>query len=121
MNVRGIRGAIDVPQNDAGEILKATRELLQEMVKKNSIGSDTIAAVFFSTTTDLNAAFPATAARQLGWTYVPLFSSVEIDVPGALPRCIRVLILLNTKKTQEEIHHVYLRGSRVLRPDLVED
>ncbi len=119
INLRGVRGATDVPSNDAHEILEATKELLQEMLQKNSIRKEEIAAIIFTMTADLNAVFPAEAARQLGWTYVPLFCPSEIDVPGALPRCIRILMLINTAKAQEEIHHVYLRGAAVLRQDLV--
>jgi chorismate mutase len=79
---------------------------------------DKIAAIIFSTTADLNAAFPAEAARHLGWIYVPLFCTSEINVPGALPRCIRILMLVNSTKTQEEIKHVYLGGTSSLRADL---
>ena len=117
-SVRGIRGAIDVTDNDAHEILEATKELLQEMLKKNSILKEDLASVIFSMTSDLNAAFPAKAARQIGWTYVPLFDTSEIDVPGSLPRCIRILMLANTTKKQEEIRHVYLKGAVLLRTDL---
>lgn len=121
-NVRGIRGAIDVPANKSEEILEATRELLQEIMRRNSLDKDQIAAVFFSMTADLDAAFPAKAARELGWKYVPLFCTNEVSVPGSLSRCIRVLMLANTKKTAQEIIHVYLRGAVVLREDLlVED
>lgn len=118
MMLRGIRGAIDVPENDTEEILQATRELLQEMLQKNSLEKDNLGAVIFSMTADLNAVFPAKAARQLGWNHVPLFDTCEIDVPGSLPRCIRVLMLFNSAKTQHEIRHVYLRGATVLREDL---
>lgn len=116
--LRGIRGAIDVAANDAAEILEATKELLQEMLQKNSLAKDDLGAVIFSMTADLNAVFPAQAARQMGWVYVPLFDTSEIDVPGALPRCIRVLMLINTTKTPREIRHVYLRGAAALREDL---
>lgn len=118
MNLRGIRGAIDVPSNDAKEILEATKELLQEMMQKNSLDKNEIAAIIFSMTVDLDAVFPAEAARELGWVYVPLFCTSEIDVPGSLPRCIRVLMLVNSTKTPEEIRHVYLRGAAALRTDL---
>jgi chorismate mutase len=118
MNMRGIRGAIDVSSNEAQKILEATKELLLEMLQKNSLEKDKIAAIIFSTTADLNAAFPAEAARRLGWVYVPLFCTSEINVPGALPRCIRILMLVNSTKTQEEIKHVYLGGTSSLRADL---
>ena len=116
--IRGIRGAVDVSANDAPEILQATKELLQMMQQKNSLEKENIAAVIFSMTKDLDAVFPAQAARELGWVDVPLFCTVEIDVPGALQRCIRVLILFNSAQKQEEIRHVYLGGAAALRKDL---
>lgn len=118
VKVRGIRGAVDVSANDAREILQATKELLQKMQQKNSLEKENIAAVVFSMTKDLNAVFPAQAARELGWKYVPLFCTEEIDVPGALPRCIRVLMLVNSSMRPEEIRHVYLGGAAALRKDL---
>ncbi len=118
MHVRGIRGAITVGANTEHAILEATRSLLAEMVHSNDVETDEIAAVVFTTTPDLNAAFPAEAARRLGWQNVALMSGVEVDVPGALARCIRVLILWNTPRAQEEIVHVYRNGAEVLRPDL---
>ena len=118
--MRGIRGATCVPFNNAQEILEATKELLQEIVRKNSLVQDEIAAVIFSMTEDLNAVFPAEAARRLGWIHVPLFCTREINVPGALPRCIRVLMLVNSVKKQEEIRHVYLKEAASLRTDLQE-
>lgn len=118
INLRGVRGAVDVPANDAETILQATKELLQKMLEKNSIIKEEIGAVIFSMTADLNAVFPAKAARQMGWHDVPLFDTCEIDVPGALPRCIRVLMLINTAKAPQEIRHVYLNGAVVLREDL---
>jgi len=116
--VRGIRGAVDVSANTAPEILSATKKLLQAMRQKNSLEKESMAAVIFSMTKDLNAVFPAQAARELGWGAVPLFCTVEIDVPGALPRCIRVLMLVNTEKEPGEINHVYLGGTVALRKDL---
>jgi chorismate mutase len=121
VNVRGIRGAVDVPANESHEILGSTKKLLQEMLQNNTLMKDDIAAIIFSMTADLNAAFPAEAARRLGWKYVPLFDTCEIDVPGSLPRCIRVLMLVNTTKAAEEIKHVYLGGAAALRKDLLEE
>jgi len=115
---RAVRGAIDVKANNENEILEATTELLQQIVTTNNIVKEDVAAVVFSLTVDLNAVFPAKAARQMGWTDVPLFDVVEVDVPGALPRCIRILMLLNTDRSIQEIKHVYLRGASVLRQDL---
>lgn len=118
MHIRGIRGAVTVETNTERAILDATRGLLEEMVRANDVATHEIAAVFFTTTRDLNAAFPAEAARQLRWDAVALMSGAEIDVPGALPRCIRVLMLWNTPRAQEEIVHVYLHEAEALRPDL---
>lgn len=117
--VRGVRGAITVEENTAAEILQATRVLLEEMIKQNELTEDVIASILFSTTPDLDAVFPATAARKMGWVQVPLMCAQEIAVPGGLEKCIRVLMTINTEKEQHEIQHAYLRGARVLRPDLV--
>ncbi len=89
------------------------------MVRANNLCPDDIAAAIFTTTTDLNAEFPAVAARALGWTDVALLCSHEIDVPGSLRKCIRVLLLVNTERSQKEVVHVYLRGAKVLRTDRV--
>ncbi len=118
MHIRGIRGATTAAKNTAEEILAVTREMLSEMVRQNNVESDEIAAVVFTCTDDLDAAFPAEAGRALGWTAVPLLTAREVNVPGALPRCIRVLIMWNTPRSQEEIEHVYLREAESLRPDL---
>jgi chorismate mutase len=118
MHIRGIRGATTVSRNTEDEIHAATRELLQQMLADNDAEPDEIAAVLFTATPDLTAAFPAEAARQLDWTAVPLMSATEIDVPGALPRCIRVLMLWNSSRSQEQVQHVYLRDANALRPDL---
>jgi len=117
--VRGIRGAITVEHNDAEEILEATRELLTALVTANEIAVDDIASVFLTMTPDLNAEFPALAARQLGWHQVPLLGATEIAHPTAVSRCIRVLIHVNTTKKQEDIKHLYLRGAARLRPDIL--
>ena len=117
MVCRGVRGAITVHNNDAEEILSATRELLQAVVSANNMQIDDIASVYFTTTTDLNTTYPALAARQLGWVDAALMCSHEMDVPGSLPRCIRVMIHWNTTRTPKEIAHVYMRDARSLRPD----
>lgn len=114
---RGVRGATTVPADDRDEILRATRELLALIIRLNGIRTEDVASAIFTTTTDLNAAFPATAARQLGWLDVPLICSHELDVPGALGLCIRVLVHWNTHKAQAEIQHVYLKEAQSLRPD----
>lgn len=118
--LRGIRGATTVEADDPDRILEATRELLEVMLEENGIEEfDAIAAIFFTTTEDLRSTFPAEAARALGMTMVPLLCNQEIPVPGRLPRCVRVMLQLNTQKAQDEMKHIYLREARRLRPDLV--
>ncbi|MDI6709495.1 MAG: chorismate mutase [Bacillota bacterium] len=117
--VRGIRGAITVEHNAAEEILDATRELLTALVDANQIAVDDIASIFLTMTPDLNAEFPALAARQLGWHQVPLLGATEIAHPTAISRCIRVLMHVNTDKKQGEMKHLYLREAARLRPDLL--
>jgi len=118
MACRGIRGATTVEANTAEAILDATRELLSAMARANGLATEDIASAVFTVTADLDAAFPAQAARQLGWHQVPLLDAIEIPVPGSLPRCVRVLLHWNTSRGQAEIRHVYLRGAAALRPDL---
>ena len=118
MHCRGIRGAITVDENNEEQILSAVHELLEIIRNKNGVSAEDIGAIFFSTTPDLNAAFPARAARQMGWNHVPMMCSHEMDVPGSLPKCIRLLLLWNTELAQEKIQHVYLRAATSLRPDL---
>jgi chorismate mutase len=121
MPVRGIRGAIDVESDQPEEILTATRELLLGMINANpGLRSEDIASVIFTTTGDLNSAYPARAAREMGWDAVPLICSQEIPVPGGLPLCIRVLVHWNTDIDQESIRHVYLGRAASLRPDLTD-
>ncbi len=122
MNVcRGIRGATTVQENTPEDILQATDELLKHLVGANDIDDHQVAAVFFTTTTDLNAEFPAVAARRIGWDRVALMCSHEMMVPNALSKCVRVLILVNTEKTENELVHVYLRDAKKLRTDLTTD
>jgi len=116
---RGVKGATTIERNGREEILAATTELLQVMIQHNSIDPDDVASALFTTTTDLNAEFPAVAARRMGWTEVPLVCAHELDVPGSLRMCLRILLHVNTQKTAREIVHVYIHGARVLRPDLV--
>ena len=118
--LRGIRGATTANSNTSQEIISATRDLVLEMVSENCIEKENIAAVYFSVSPDLNAAFPAEAAREIGWKDVPLFCSVEIDVPHALQKCIRIMMLVNTDRGQKEIKHTYLRDARKLREDLAD-
>lgn len=119
--VRGIRGATTVERNDAAEIREATKELLTTILSENELCPEDLISAIFTVTTDLNACFPATSARELGWELVPLICANEIPVPDSLPRCIRVLIHANTTRRQTEIVHVYLRNAKVLRKDLVKD
>lgn len=120
MRFRGVRGAITVDANTEEAILAATATLLTQMAKTNEVDPDDIAGIFFTMTPDLTAVFPAQAARdRLRWTQVPLMCAQEIPVPGALPRCVRALMLINTTKTPEEVEHVYMHGAERLRPDLI--
>ena len=118
MLVRGIRGATTATTNSREAILDATSELLDCLVRANGVQRDDVASVIFSTTPDLNAEFPAVAARAAGWTDVALLCTHEMNVPGSLPRCVRILLHVNTERTPDELEHIYLRGARVLRPDL---
>ena len=117
MQCRGVRGATTAENNSPEEILKATRQLLALMIRRNGIEPDDICSAIFSTTTDLDAEFPALAARQLGWIDVALMCVHELDVPGSLRRCIRILLHWNTDKTPGEIEHIYIKEAGHLRPD----
>ncbi len=114
---RGIRGATTVERDDRELVLRATRELLGLMIRLNEITTEDVASAIFTTTPDLISVFPATAARQLGWLDVPLMCAHEIQVPGSLGLCVRILLHWNTAKPQHEIQHVYLHEARALRPD----
>ncbi len=118
MPVRGIRGATTVEDDSREAILAATRELLSAIVAANQIAPDDIASALFTATPDLSAEFPARAARELGWTHVPLLGATEMAVRGGPLRCIRVLVHVNTSTPPAAIKHIYLRGARSLRPDL---
>jgi len=118
MLTRGVRGATTVEANTKEAILEATRELLTAMLKANEIDVRDVASAFFTTTQDLNAEFPALAARDLGWNDVALLCGHEMDVPGSLPMCLRILLHINTDRPASGIRHVYLRGATVLRTDL---
>lgn len=115
---RGVRGATTVEANTRDEILTATRQLIALMVRRNGIQRADVASAIFTTTPDLDAEFPALAARQLGWLDVPLLCGHEMSIPGSLPRCIRVLVHWNTDKSQAEVQHIYVRDAEKLRPDL---
>jgi len=120
MSVRGIRGATTISEDTPESILLATRELLLAILEANhSLRSQEIASVLFTVTDDLRAAYPALAAREIGWEEVPLMCAQEIPVRGGLGKCIRVLIFWNTNIPQSEVRHVYLKEAARLRPDLV--
>jgi len=117
MPCRGVRGATTADANTAEAILEATRQLLALMIRANGIESADVASAFFTTTNDLNAEFPALAARQLGWLDVALLCHHELDVPSSLPMCIRVLLHWNTDKSADQISHIYVKQAASLRPD----
>lgn len=112
---RGLRGATTADGNTKEAVLEATHELLQHLVDSNKFSKEDVAATFFTTSPDLNAEFPAVAARQMGWEHVPLMCGHEMTVPDGLPLCIRVMILINTEKSPQEMNHGYLRGAINLR------
>jgi chorismate mutase len=120
--VRGIRGATTASKNTPEAINEATADLLQELTQLNDLDPNEIACVFFTTTTDLDAEFPAHAARRLGWTQVALLCGHDMNVTGsnprAVPMCIRVLILYNTPRPQTAMRFAYLRGAEAIRVDL---
>jgi len=118
MLCRGVRGATIVENNTEESILAASRELLQNIIEANNIDANMVACAIFTTTSDLNAGFPAAAARQLGWSNAALLGARESDVPGSLQMCLRILILFNTDKQVSDIKHVYLKGTKVLRKEL---
>ncbi|MCY4529593.1 MAG: chorismate mutase [Chloroflexi bacterium] len=117
--IRGIRGATIADDNTQESILDATVELLTALVESNEVDVDDIAAAYFTTTEDLNAEFPAAAARQLGWQYVALLCAHEMQVPNAMGRVIRVMLLVNTDREASEIEFQYLRGADALRNRVV--
>jgi len=114
---RGIRGATTVPLNDSVFIRERTRELLLAITDANELAIEDIGSIFFTTTRDLTAEYPALAARELGWLDVALLCAHEMDVPDGLEHCIRVLIHWNTSKSASELKHVYIRGAEILRPE----
>ena len=117
--MRGIRGAITVDQDDAQTLVVATQRLLRAMIERNGVTLDDIASVLFSVTRDLHAAFPACGAREMGWVHVPMLHFTEIDIPGSLEKCVRVLMHVNTARAADALEHIYLEGAVALRPDLL--
>lgn len=116
--MRAIRGAITVEKNTREDILEASGELLKEIIELNEIETEELVSILFTATTDLDAVYPAVAAREMGLDWVPLLCFQEMEVQGSLARCIRVLVFIDRKSPQEEIKHVYLREAVKLRPDL---
>jgi len=121
MTCRGIRGATSVDANDADTIIAATRELLERIVSANDLSVEDVVSVIFTATSDLDAAYPARAAREMGWVNTPLLCMQEMAVVGSLRRCIRVLVFWNTGLPSGQIQHIYLGAARALRPDLTEE
>jgi chorismate mutase len=117
MAIRGIRGATTAPANTREAILTATRELLDALIRANQIHPADVASIYFTATPDLDAAFPAAAAREMGWTDIALLDAQAPRVPNDLARCIRVLIHWNTDRPHDALRHVYLRDASRLRPD----
>ncbi|WP_313890986.1 chorismate mutase [Psychrobacillus sp.] len=118
--IRGIRGATTVTEDSNEQVLKETERLALEMVKANGIDPEYVASVIISTTTDISSAFPARAVRSIeGWSYVPVMCTHEMNVPGSLEKCIRLLMHVNTDKNQQDIQHIYLNNAVQLRPDLI--
>jgi chorismate mutase len=117
MWIRGVRGATLARENTREAILAATREMLEKLVQANDMRAEDVASALFSTTRDLNAEYPATAARQIGWTDTALMCMHEMDVPHGLARCVRVMVHWNTDRRADEVVHVYINGAEVLRPD----
>jgi len=120
MPCRGVRGATTADDNTSEAILEATRQLLALMIRQNRIEHEDVASAIFTTTPDLDAEFPALAARQLGWLNVALMCGHELQVPGSLRRCIRILLHWNTDKTSDQVIHVYIKEAAKLRPDRAE-
>ncbi len=117
--IRGIRGATTVERDTEMEVISAAEKLMAEIIQVNEIDPEMVASVFFSATEEIRSVFPAKALRKFeGWTYVPVTCMKEITVSNSLPFCIRVMIHVNTTKSQKEIQHVYQAGATVLRPDL---
>jgi chorismate mutase len=114
---RGIRGATTAESNTAEDILEATDEMMRTLIALNQLDPADVVSAIFTTTVDLTATFPALAAREIGWLEVPLMCSHEMAVPGALQKCVRVLLHVNSSKSAHEIKHVYLKGARQLRPE----
>jgi chorismate mutase len=118
--VRAVRGAVQVEANESAVILAGTTELVTEVMSRNDLSTDDVISVIFSATPDLDAEFPALAARKLGFQDVPLLCCREIPVPSAMPRVVRLMMHIETSRPRAEVHHVYLRGAAALRLDIAQ-
>ena len=118
--IRALRGATTLEVDDENHMVERVRTLLSEMMERNEVDHDDLVSILFSATNDIHAAFPALAARRMGLGDVPLMCSQELDIDGATPRCIRVMMHLYSQRAREEMRHVYLEGARGLRDDLPE-
>ncbi len=118
LTVRGLRGATTVDADTVAQITERSQELMREIMARNELVEDDIISVLFTATGDVTSMFPATAIRGIGFGAVPLLCAAEIAVPGAMPKCIRVLLHVSTPRTRDEMHHVYLHGAQGLRDDL---
>ena len=120
MALRAIRGAIQVPANTAGDIAAGVQELIAAILKANELTPSEVVSVFFTSTVDLDAAFPAAACREMGFANVPLIGSVEVNVPGALDKTVRAMLHVETDRSPEQITHIYLHGAVSLRRDIAQ-
>ena len=120
MAVRAVRGAVQLASDDRAEVLAGTAELVTEVMARNELTTDDVISVLFTATSDLTSEFPALAARQLGFQEVPLLCAAEINVPGAMPRVVRLMMHVETDKPRSAVHHVYLRGAAALRLDIAQ-
>jgi chorismate mutase len=118
--VRAIRGAVQVDSDQREAIIEGTAELVAEVMSRNELVTDDVISVLFTATPDLTAEFPALAARKIGFTDVPLLCAVEIDMPGAMPRVVRLMMHVETGRPRSEIRHVYLHGAKALRLDIAQ-
>ena len=116
--VRGLRGATTVDADTAAQVTERSQELMRELMERNGLVEDDIVSILFTATGDVHSIFPATAIREIGFGAVPLLCAAEIAVPGSMPKCIRVLLHVNTTRSRAEMHHVYLHGAQGLRDDL---
>jgi chorismate mutase len=120
VTVRAVRGAVQVEANERAAILEGTAELVTEVMSRNNLGTDQVISVIFSATADLDAEFPALAARKLGFQEVPLLCCSEIPVPSAMPRVVRLMMHVETDLSRAQVQHVYLRGAAALRLDIAQ-